>query len=100
MNVKPLAPSLGAAVTGVDLAALDPTKVQAILNAWAQNLVLVFPGQALTDDELAEFSRSFGRLDVAPPVETTQVDGYGGTDLRELTVISNVVINGKPIGAL
>jgi taurine dioxygenase len=100
MNIRPLAPSLGAEVTDLDLSQVTPEVFKSILAAWSRHLVLVFPHQRLTDEELAAFSRHFGRLDMSPPVEATRADGYSGSKLREVTVISNVVVDGKPIGAL
>ena len=100
MNVRPLASALGAEVTGVDLTEVSRETFDAILNAWSRYLVLVFPRQQLTDEQLAAFSRHFGQLDMAPPVEATRVDGYSDSRLPEVTVISNVIVNGKPIGAL
>ncbi|HWZ71102.1 MAG TPA: TauD/TfdA family dioxygenase [Casimicrobiaceae bacterium] len=100
MDVRPLAPALGAEVTSIDLTAVGRETFEAILDVWSRYLVLVLPRQRLTDEELAAFSRHFGQLDMAPPVEATRVDGYSGSRLPEVTVISNVVANGKPIGAL
>jgi len=62
--------------------------------------VLVFPGQRLTDEQLAAFSRNFGELDLAPPPETTNPSGIHVPTMPEVTVISNVIVDGKPIGAL
>src|SRR5947208_10519582 len=100
MDVRPLAPALGAEVRGVDLAAVNRDAFDAIVDVWFRYLVLVFPGQRLTDEQLASFSRHFGQLDTAPPAEATRADGYSGSMLPEVTVISNVMVNGKPIGAL
>src|SRR5215470_5105020 len=100
MDVRPLAPALGAEVTGVDLSAVTRETFDAILDVWARHLVLVFPRQRLGDEDLAAFSRHFGQLDMAPPAEAARVDDYPGSMLREVTVISNVVVGGKPIGAL
>ena len=100
MDVRPLAPALGAEVTGVDLAAVKRETFDAILETWSHHLVLVFPGQRLTDAQLAAFSRHFGQLDSAPPAEASRADGYLGSRLPEVTVISNVVVHGRAIGAL
>lgn len=100
MDVRPLAPALGAEVTGLDLAEVIRETFDAILDLWSRYLVLVFPRQRLTDEQLAALSRYFGQLDMAPPVEATRADGYSGSKLREVTVISNVEVDGKPIGAL
>jgi taurine dioxygenase len=59
--------------------------------------VLLFRGQQLTDEDLIAFSRRFGDLDWAPVQETGRrfVEGY-----PEIYVVSNVIVNGEPIGSL
>lgn len=96
-TVTPLAPALGAEVAGVDLRAPDDAMLGAIRDAWRKHLVLRFRGQVLTDPELLAFSRFFGELDPPGP------NPYGAPFLPEypeLNVISNVVLDGKPIGNL
>jgi alpha-ketoglutarate-dependent taurine dioxygenase len=39
-------------------------------------------------------------LDMAPPVEATRDGAPSGSTMPEVTVISNVIVNAKPIGAL
>jgi len=59
--------------------------------------VLRFRGQSLTDDELKRFSQLFGELD--PP----GANPYGKPflpDHPELNVISNIKVDGVPIGGL
>ena len=69
----------------------------AIQKAWNDHSVLLFRGQQLTDDDLIAFSRRFGDLDWAPVQETGRrfVEGY-----PEIYVVSNVIVNGEPIGSL
>lgn len=55
--------TLGAVVTGVRLNDLDDATFAKIEDAWHSHGVLVFPEQALTDDEQIEFSRRFGSLE-------------------------------------
>lgn len=63
MHIKPSEATLGATVTGVDLASLDDATFAAIESAWHRYAVLVFPGQALSDDDHIAFTRRFGRLE-------------------------------------
>jgi taurine dioxygenase len=51
----------------------------------------------LSDEALVAFSRRFGELDLAPVQENGRayVDGY-----PEVYVVSNVVVDGRPIGSL
>jgi taurine dioxygenase len=95
--VKPTGAALGAEIRGVDLKHLDDATFAAIHRAWVDNLVLLFRGQELTDEDLIGFSRRFGELDWAPVQETGRrfVEGH-----PEIYVVSNVIENGVPIGSL
>jgi taurine dioxygenase len=95
--VLPSGKPLGAEVRGVDLRALTDADFAAIQRAWHDHSVLVFRGQQLTDDDLISFSRRFGDLDWAPIQETGRrfVEGR-----PEIYVVSNVIVNGEPIGSL
>jgi alpha-ketoglutarate-dependent taurine dioxygenase len=65
LNVRPLHPSLGAAVRGIDMRKpLDPETFQAVHEAWMRHLVLVFPAQHITDAEHVAFTRSFGEPEI------------------------------------
>jgi alpha-ketoglutarate-dependent taurine dioxygenase len=65
IEVEPLQSALGARVHGVDLAApVAPATCDAIHAAWMEHLVLVFPGQQLTDQQLVDFAGNFGELEV------------------------------------
>jgi alpha-ketoglutarate-dependent taurine dioxygenase len=55
--------TLGAKVSGVDLAKLDDASFEGIEAAWHQYAVLVFEGQDLSDEEQIVFSRRFGALE-------------------------------------
>jgi taurine dioxygenase len=95
IEIVPISDALGAEIRGVDLSDVDAAMVKAIREAWLEHLVLLFRNQELTDDQLADFSRNFGELDLAPPMETLQ-----GPMHPEILVISNVMENGKAIGTL
>jgi taurine dioxygenase len=98
---RPLSPALGAEITGLNLASrLTAAEIKSVVDAWARYLVLVFPGQQLSDLQLATFSRNFGELDLAPPTEAGSSYGAHIPSMPEVTVISNVVVDGKAIGAL
>lgn len=61
MHVTPSGQSCGATVTGVDLSRpLDNGTVAEIRAAWLEHLVLAFPDQQLTDDDLERFTLYFG----------------------------------------
>jgi len=97
MEVIPNRAALGAEVRGIDLRRVGDDEFAAIHRAWLDNLVLLFRGQSLSDEELIVFSRRFGELDWAPVQENGRrfVEGH-----PELYVVSNVMENGVPIGSL
>ena len=97
MTIHPTGKALGAEIQEVDLKRLSDVDFEAIHRAWLDNLVLLFRGQQLTDEDFIAFSRRFGGLDWAPIQETGRrfVEGY-----PEIYVVSNVIENGVPIGSL
>src|SRR5207253_7255463 len=96
-GVIPTGAALGATVTGVDLTALDDAGFTRIIDAWHVHSVLLFRDQRLDDAALVAFSRRLGDLDWAPVQETGRrfVEG-----LPEIYIVSNVKVNGEPIGSL
>src|SRR5262245_9056043 len=89
--------ALGATVNGIDLRHLSEATFARIMQAWHEHSVLLFRGQTLTDQDLIAFSRRLGDLDWAPVQETGRrfVEG-----LPEIYIVSNVKVNGEPIGSL
>lgn len=58
-------PLIGAEVRGVDLARpLDAATRMRIHDLWMQHLVLVFPGQSISDEQHIAFGRNFGELEI------------------------------------
>ena len=102
LRVKPLSEFIGAEIQGLDLSHdIDQAVFKQIREAWLKHLVLVFRGQRLSDPQLVAFSRHFGDLDFAPPNEASNAKGSARVQgMPEVTVISNVIENGVPIGAL
>lgn len=101
-DVVRCSPALGAEIRGLDLhQPLDAATVRALKGAWAEHLVLLVRGQALSAAELVRFSGYFGTPDLAPPNEAKNLtsDGYV-PEYREITVISNVIVDGIEIGSL
>lgn len=98
IEVRPFSPAIGAEVRGVDLARpIDDATLARIVAAWHQHLVLVFRGQQLSDSQLERFSARLGSLD-RKPVYTDEVADTTTSDF--VCVISNVKLDGKPIGDL
>ena len=97
MQVVATGAALGASVSGVDLTDLHDVAFAHVVRAWHDHSVLLFRDQTLSAQELIVFSRRFGDLDWAPIQETGRrfVEG-----LPEIYVVSNVEVNGEPIGSL
>src|SRR5260370_29533335 len=109
VTVQPTGAALGADIEGVDLAQpLSAEIVGAIKLAWSDHLVLRLRGQRLDDEQLMRFSAHFGELDWAPIIAASRVKIRGEDRYVEsaeegrsyISVISNVIENGKAIGAL
>ncbi len=61
MKIEPTGQACGAIVTGIDLSApLSADLVAALRAEWLAHHVLVFPDQALSDDDLERFTLAFG----------------------------------------
>jgi taurine dioxygenase len=97
IDVIPTGAALGAEVRAVDLRDLDEAAFGSVMQLWHDHSVLLFRDQNLSDKELIAFSRRLGDLDLAPIQETGRrfVEG-----LPEIYIVSNVKVNGEPIGSL
>jgi alpha-ketoglutarate-dependent taurine dioxygenase len=70
LHVRPLSPTIGAEILGVDCSAdLPDAVVAAIREVWLERLVVFFPGQHLDDGTQVTFARRFGELTESHPVE-------------------------------
>ena len=108
VQVSPFAAALGADIGGVDLRQpLSAEDRDAIRKAWLDNLVLRFRDQPMTDEQHMAFTRQFGELEFNPAklIEkqygvATQTSGRKEDIPPEISVISNIVEDGKAIGGL
>ena len=63
LTIEPLDAPLGARVSGIDLAQpLDAATIKTLTDAWHDHLVLLFPGQDVTEEEELCFAANFGKL--------------------------------------
>ena len=101
LTVTPLGNGIGAQIDGVNLCEpISANTREAIISAWMQHKVLRFRGrQGMSTQQLVDFSKIFGELDRAP----TPANKTGKPYLAEfpnVTAISNIVVDGQPIGGL
>ena len=66
MNISSITPTVGAEITGVDLADLSPEAVSSIKAAFLKHHVLVFRDQTLSRDQHKAFGLLFGDLHIHP----------------------------------
>jgi taurine dioxygenase/pentalenolactone F synthase len=98
LQVEPLAAPFGAIIRGLQFSGeTSPEIVAEVEQAIGQYQVLVFRGhQPPTDAQLAEFTGHFGKRNVKT---TSQLD-FTRQGFPEIVLISNVMEDGKPIGAV
>jgi taurine dioxygenase len=108
ITVSPFQAGLGADISGVDIREpLSAADRDAIRAAWLANLVLRFRGQPMTDAQHMAFTHQFAELEFNPAklIEkqygvSTQTDGRNSKIPPEISVISNIIEDGKAIGGL
>jgi taurine dioxygenase len=98
IEIRPSGAALGAEVVGLDLSGeISDAAFRVVLKAWADHLVLRFRDQTLDEAALLRFSRRFGALDPNP---TRPVNEPNHPASNEINVISNIVVDGVPVGGL
>src|SRR5580692_2781835 len=75
------------------------TKAKAIYQAWSDHLVVVFPGQKLSQKDLNRVTEYFGEQGMPRRPPKFFPKGYANI-LPGIMMISNIRENGEPIGAL
>ncbi|MBI08666.1 MAG: taurine dioxygenase [Rhodospirillaceae bacterium] len=92
LSLRQMTPSLGAEITGVDVANLDNQEFDAIYDSFNQHSVVVIRDQNITPEQHADFSRRFGKL----MVHVLKDDLLEGQP--EIYRLSNKIENGVPQG--
>jgi len=93
IEIRPLAPKMGAEITGVDLRRLDDETFARIHDAFLDHIVIAIRDQELTMEEFLAFSRRFG------PIQPHIVRKSRHPDLPELMIMDNKVVDTN-IGAV
>jgi taurine dioxygenase len=117
-EVAPARAALGAEVRGLDLKRLDDATFRLLHKAWLDNVLLVFRGQSLDAEDVVRLVRRFGTPvtssglhkrnlsanDTHADIRAAAVAARAGNELLnlppEVTVVSNVKQDGKPVGIL
>jgi taurine dioxygenase len=100
LEIVPMTRHIGAEVRGLDLKRplVDADK-SAINQAWLDHIVLVFPGQALSQEDLVRVTGYFGEIGELRRPPKYFPAGFSKI-LPNIMLISNIRENGEPIGAL
>ncbi len=99
-EVVPLTKHIGAEIRGIDLREKPSVEtVRAIYQAWLDHLVLIFPGQELSQEDLIRATGFFGEMGALSRPPKYFPKGYSKL-LPGIMMISNIRENGEPIGAL
>ena len=100
LDIVPLTKHIGAEIRGLNLRERpDDETVKAIYQAWLDHLVLVFPGQNLSQEDLLRVTTYFGETGHLDRPAKYHPPGFSKM-LPGIMLISNIRENGEPIGAL
>ena len=98
MQVRKIGDALGAEISGIDLSQpIAAERFAEIRAAWLAHLVIRIRGQKLSDPQLLAFSSHFGELDPPGP---NPLGRPFLPDHPQMNVISNIKVDGVPIGGL
>src|SRR5438874_1425536 len=100
LQIRALTTHVGAEIRGIDLRQRpDDETVRRIYQAWLDHLVLVFPDQDLSQEDLLRVTAYFGEPGHLDRPAKYHPPGFARM-LPGIMLISNIRENGEPIGAL
>lgn len=103
-TVVPTGAALGAEVRGLDLRQLDDPGFKRLHTIWLEHLLLVFRGQQLSAEDLVVLVKRFGTPVTSSNLHKRDLSERTANKLfnlpPEVTVVTNVKENGKPVGIL
>lgn len=103
-TVVPSGAALGAEIRGIDLTRIDDATFRELHRVWLDNLLLCFRGQKFAAEDLVTLVKRFGT-----PVSSSNLHKRDLAERTanqvfqlppEVTVVTNVRENGKPVGIL
>lgn len=97
IEIIPLPGAMGAEIRGLDLRDLDDRGFDILHRAYLDHLLLLVRGQKLADSDMVAVARRFGEFEL-PPVTAEHAKHH--LQHPEITVVSNVRVDGAPIGEL
>lgn len=100
MQIVPLTEHTGADILDVDVKTLTDAQFEHIYKTWLDRCVIRLRGQQLDVDDLQRFSARFGPLEPMPQYDRMSEEARARIPNKYVTVISNIKVDGKPIGGL
>ena len=104
ISVKPLGAALGAEVSGVDLRTIDEATFGLLHELFLEHLLLAFRGQTFEVEDLVGLVRRFGTPVTSSALHKRDLSERTANKVfnlpPEVTVVTNVRENGKPVGIL
>lgn len=99
LTVVPFQGAMGAEIRGLDLRKLDDQGFKVLHQAYLDHLLVLIRDQDLTDEAQVAVSRRFGPLEMPPTAkERSSHQRHDGPP--EVTVVSNIKVDGVAIGEL
>ena len=92
LQLRPLHPTLGAEVLGVDLRHLDDATFAQIVSAWHRYSILLFRNVTWTPEEHIAFTRRLGPLHIMEPPDFN-MPGH-----PEMLMVTNAEKDNRPVG--
>lgn len=104
INVVPAKAALGAEVQGVDLTSIDDATFRQLHDIWLDHLLLVFRNQKFAAQDLVTLVKRFGTPVTSSGLHKRSLEERTANKVfnlpPEVTVVTNVRENGKPVGIL
>ncbi len=99
IQITPINPTFVAEIEGIDVRHITADEFSQIYQAWLDFGVLRLRQQPLNEDDLQTFSTRFGPLEEIPMGRLSE-EARKKIKNRYVTQLSNIIVNGKPIGGL
>ena len=103
-TVVPSGAALGAEIRGVDLTKIDDATFDALHTVWLDHMLLLFRGQTFKAEDLVTLVKRFGVPVTSSNLHKRDLSERTANQVfklpPEVTVVTNVRENGKPVGIL
>jgi taurine dioxygenase len=103
-EIVPIDGPLGAEIRGLDLRRLNDATFKRLHQVWLHHLLLLFRGQTIVPEDLVVLVKRFGTPVTSSSLHQRDLKERTANALfhlpPEVTVVTNVMDNGKPVGIL